>query len=737
MTVPVACVQLKEEELVFKKLEGLGWIREDARLRFKLREIAARYVEVRRFVAVKRVDEEKNIAHLIQLIDSSEKRRRTTSEDSIIEGKQLRKIIETPEKEPDLPSVTSNEWECKKCTFLNSAESKTSCAICGSFKPRSDESSGPKQAAKRDHQVETYIKGKICDSSPRKAPQINRKEDPYAEILSRGVGGVREHQLTGASSSSSSPADCTVYTSPYNLLVCGQAQEESTWINALEKDVFAQHNLDEELLFTKRYLAAKRMNRPEPPSDEARSPLTPSEVELLETQILSDYSTACNVIIGVSFPNISYISNLQRLSWDDWKASGVHTEEFLSRLQVIHEELCKDAIKHYDSIHDVLMSVPDCELLLKDEIIGRRIIDKLLNEPRCDLNLHCLSHVEGDNMMDRFLIPAAMQRADLIYTALVDVWTNRDKTGFIAARPPGHHCPSFEDRLIGLNPTTSFTNDAPSSCSLTKLEKEICRANGLTGPPREHGMGFCALNALAVAVKRFLQIHNPPFEQRNGRSIRLAILDLDIHAGNGTELVFRDSRSVLHVSFHRYGWLSNGESGSERVMPGTHYYKDVGGIFGKNNKRPKGEGYAVNVTLRKGDGNAEALSAFEGVALPIMKEFSPDVVVVACGFDGLKLSSVFKNRWGEESCPGMDAEYTPSLFGYIVNRVRAEVQSRVIAATEGGYDPLSVGLAARSVAKALKGSPIPKPPVRVFNSDWLSQLNNIFQLQRSFWNCLG
>ena len=252
-------------------------------------------------------------------------------------------------------------------------------------------------------------------------------------------------------------------------------------------------------------------------------------------------------------------------------------------------------------------------------------------------------------------------------------------------------------------------------------------------------MGFCSLNALAVAVRRFQQIHNPGFVAKHGRSIKIAIVDLDIHAGNGTELVFRDSRSVLHVSFHRYGWLKamTSEGGiSERVMPGTHYYKDVGGIFGRHARKPKGEGYSVNITLRKGDGNAEVLSGFEGIVLPIMQEFAPDIVVVACGFDGLKLSPVFKRRWGEESCPGMDAEYTPSLYGYIVNRIRDEVQLKTVAATEGGYDPISVGLAARSVVKGLSGIAIRKPPIRAFNNDWATHLNNIFQHQSIYWNSL-
>jgi acetoin utilization deacetylase AcuC-like enzyme len=172
-------------------------------------------------------------------------------------------------------------------------------------------------------------------------------------------------------------------------------------------------------------------------------------------------------------------------------------------------------------------------------------------------------------------------------------------------------------------------------------------------------------------------------------------------------------------------------------MPGTHPYKDVGGILGKDCRNPKGEGYALNVNLRKADGNAEVMSSFEAVIIPIMQQFAPDIVVVPCGFDGLKLSPAFKQRWGEESCPGMDAEYTPSLYGYLIGRIREEVQSKIVAVTEGGYDPIGVGLAARSVVKGLRGNvDVPKPPIRCFNNDWLVQLNNIWQLQRRYWNVL-
>lgn len=744
MTVPACKIGSTSVETCLKALESIPWMREDPLCRYKAREIATRYVQVCRFLG----GDDKDIKRPDDFLGSEEclepKRGRISSDDSLVAEKQPRQLAIPVVKEEESAAPLSNEWECKKCTFLNSITA-TSCGICGWFKPRSEESTGTKPVSKRDNPVEVFIRSRTEEPEiPSQPTPASKQEDLYAEILSRGLGGLREQQLTGKPCSSSDPAECTVYASPFNLLASGQAQEESTWICALEKDVFAHHSLDEELLFTKRYLAAKKLcvNTVElpPPVMEDR-PLSPEELEAIDKRSLKDYASACNSILGTTSPQISFETDLHRLTWEDWKLSGVHSAEFLSRLEIIHSELIRDTLRHYESVRDILHAFPDSEALFRDEPIGRRVVELLLTEPRCDLNMHCLSHVEGDNLMDRFLIPAAMERADLIFTALREVWNSSRRTGFVAARPPGHHCPSFEDRLIGLSSSSSPSSPSEEhlvsqnchSSTLTKLEKQICKSNGLNEPPREHGMGFCALNALAVAVKRFLQIHNPEFERLHKRSIRLAILDLDIHAGNGTELVFRDNRSVLHVSFHRFGFLQ----GSERVMPGTHYYKDVGGIFGKCQKRPKGEGYAVNITLRKGDGNAEVLSAFEGIALPIMQEFDPDLVVVACGFDGLKLSPVFKKRWGEGSCPGMDAEYTPSLYGYIVNRVRDEVQPRVIAATEGGYDPLSVGLAARSVVRALKGIDIPKPPIRVFNSDWLPQLNNIFQLQQTFWSSLG
>ena len=773
-----------DPKFIFKTLKSVEWIYADPILRYKLRELAFRWVEARNLVLGPEADFE-----LFALSNSggdrkSTKKVRSDSADSIVDIKSdssnqpspLQSSPSTPEADsgtstPEPAATISGEWECRKCTFMNSAEATTSCAICGWFKSRSVEATGTVQTSskpgKKDLQVLAYIQNRNAQNSNESevAPPDNKQDDLYAGILSRSMAGHREQSLTGQPSipQSKQKITCTLFTSAYNLVSCGQAQEESTWVDSLEKDLFAQHSLDEELIFRRRYLASKdaaakaeaTLNASFTPTTSG-SPDAAAEIneEEEEAQALllakTVYAEICNGILTSNFPTIPRVQKTASLDWSDWIRSGVHTAEYLDRLLVIHRELVRESRVHFAPFKNIFSA--GIEAFSKiPENIGRELVDALFNEPKCDLNLHLLSHVEGDNVMDRFLIPAALERGDLVYSSLVQVWESDNTTAFVAARPPGHHCPSFEDRLVGLsvNGVDSSTRNRPlpddiQNRPMTKLEKQICKSNGLVCPPKECGMGFCSLNALSVAVRTFQRNFNPSFESKHGRSIRIAIVDLDIHAGNGTELVFRDNRSVLHISVHRYGWLkssdsSGGTTGSviERVMPGTHPYKDVGGMFGKDSRNPRGEGYAVNINLRKGDGNAEVMSSFEAVVIPVMQQFAPDIVVVPCGFDGLKLSPAFKQRWGEESCPGMDAEYTPSLYGYLIGRIRSEVQTKIVAVTEGGYDPIGVGLAARFVVKGLRGNvEISKPPMRVFNNEWLVQLNNIWQHQQKYWSVL-
>jgi acetoin utilization deacetylase AcuC-like enzyme len=127
----------------------------------------------------------------------------------------------------------------------------------------------------------------------------------------------------------------------------------------------------------------------------------------------------------------------------------------------------------------------------------------------------------------------------------------------------------------------------------------------LVRPPGHHArpsaaMGFCLFNNVAVAA-RFAQ-------QALGHN-RIAILDWDVHHGNGTQEIFWDDDSVLFVSLHQWP-----------------FYPGTGGPGDGNDS-------TVNVPLRAGSGDGEYLRAMEETALPALERFQPDFLLVSAGFD--------------------------------------------------------------------------------------------------------
>src|SRR5690606_12759592 len=129
-------------------------------------------------------------------------------------------------------------------------------------------------------------------------------------------------------------------------------------------------------------------------------------------------------------------------------------------------------------------------------------------------------------------------------------------------------------------------------------------------PPGHHAtatraMGFCLFNNVAIAARYLQAVHG--YE-------RIAIVDWDLHHGNGTEAIFYEDPSVLYVSLHQYPYY-----------PGTGAASDVG--------RGPGTGFNVNVPFSAGVGDAGFLLAFEQVIEPVLRQFAPDFVLVSAGFD--------------------------------------------------------------------------------------------------------
>ncbi|SMO34697.1 histone deacetylase family protein [Halorubrum cibi] len=192
---------------------------------------------------------------------------------------------------------------------------------------------------------------------------------------------------------------------------------------------------------------------------------------------------------------------------------------------------------------------------------------------------------------------------------------NGRKTPFAIGRPPGHH---------------AVTADA---------------------------MGFCFFNNAAVAAESVLEA---------GRADRVAILDWDVHHGNGTQDIFYDRGDVLYASIHEDG-----------LYPATGELTETG--------EGDGEGTTVNLPLAAGAGDADYLYAIDEAIEPALDGFAPDLVIVSAGFDAHRHDPISRMRVSSEG------------YALLTDRIRSVaegIDAAVAYVLEGGYglDTLAEGV---------------------------------------------
>jgi acetoin utilization deacetylase AcuC-like enzyme len=192
---------------------------------------------------------------------------------------------------------------------------------------------------------------------------------------------------------------------------------------------------------------------------------------------------------------------------------------------------------------------------------------------------------------------------------------------------------------------TATTFEAAALAAGTSIEAALHGGFALVRPPGHHAlperaMGFCVFNNIAIAARA---------AQRHLGLERVAIVDYDVHHGNGTQAIFEEDESVLFVSLHQWPFY-----------PGSG---------GPDDQRET----TLNIPLVAGAGDEEYVGAFEQTVEPAVARFEPDLVLVSAGFDAHRDDPLAAMRVSEEG------------FRELSRRCAA-LAPRVAAVLEGGYE---------------------------------------------------
>ena len=251
----------------------------------------------------------------------------------------------------------------------------------------------------------------------------------------------------------------------------------------------------------------------------------------------------------------------------------------------------------------VRVEAPEAEVGLIDRLHEPQLME-MVRDLAAQTELSGWSAIDGDTFVSPGSWRAALRAAGACVKAVDMVMGGEVGNAFCAVRPPGHHA------------------------------------------ERARAMGFCFINNAAAAALHAMEAHGLN---------RVAIVDFDVHHGNGTQDLFQNDGRVLYVSTHQ-----------APLFPGTGYASETG------------VGNIVNLPLPAMTGSAEFRDAFLMAIDPALARHAPELVIISAGFDAHKSDPLAQLRLGEEDFVWA----TEQLCDYAQNHCRG----RVISTLEGGYD---------------------------------------------------
>lgn len=233
-------------------------------------------------------------------------------------------------------------------------------------------------------------------------------------------------------------------------------------------------------------------------------------------------------------------------------------------------------------------------------------------------------YLDPDTVVSMHSLEVALRAAGAACRAVDALMNGEASNVFVPSRPPGHHATA------------------------------------------ERAMGFCLFNNVAVAAR---------YAQTRYREIeRVAIVDWDVHHGNGTQGIFYDDPTVFFFSMHQYPWY-----------PGTGARGETG--------LGRGRGYTLNAPVRANTPAREQRRMFEAALEEMSARFRPDLIFISAGFDSHRSDPLGQLR--------LEDEDFVSLTRTVQQWAQSACQGRLISCLEGGYNLETLGQTVRAHVSAL------------------------------------